>query len=123
MLIVLLLVGDIGSVRSQTQIPSVWNGEWVAEGTLFQIRVTVVNGLMKIDQIESLGQVWSNEDGTVADSNASVIVNYAGASGEIRAELIDPETARVFVASCTPDFMVVCVLSKERQAIFRKVQH
>ena len=48
-------------------------------------------------------------------------VEYAGVTGKIRAELVDPNTAVAFAASCLPDFMVVCMLSKDRQAVFRKV--
>lgn len=104
------------------QSSNVWNGKWIAEGTLFQIGVTVTNGVMVIEQIESMGQEWTNEDGSVEAGIASVSVSYAGATGVIQAQLIDDQTARVFAASCVPDFMVVCVLSKDREAIFRKVE-
>ncbi len=105
-----------------SQTASVWDGKWIAEGTLFQIGVIVVNGIMKVEQIESMGQIWTNEDGEVDGNVATVSVNYAGATGIIQAELIDETTARAFAASCVPDFMVVCVLSKDRQAIFRKLE-
>ncbi len=101
---------------------SAWDGKWIAESTLFQIGVTVQNGVMIIEQIESMGQEWTNEDGSINGNIASVSVSYAGATGIIQAELISNSLARVFAASCAPVFMVVCVLSKDREAIFRKIE-
>lgn len=98
-----------------------WEGEWLAEGTLFRIGVKVEDGILKVSQLESMGQVWSNEDGQIDGNVANVQVDYAGATGIIQAELINADTAVLFAASCQPDFMVVCVLSKDRQAVFRKV--
>ena len=98
-----------------------WDGEWLAEGTLFQIGVSVENNTMVVTQIESMGQIWSNQDGAIEGNTVTVEVEYAGAKGTIQAELIDESTAVAFAASCLPDFMVVCVLSKDRQAIFKKV--
>lgn len=98
-----------------------WNGEWVAEGTLFRIGVSVQNSVMEVLQLESLGQIWTSEDGQVAGNVATVEVTYLGATGIIQAELIDENTAILFAASCLPEFMVVCTLSKDRQAIFKKV--
>ena len=100
---------------------SVWNGEWIAEGTLFRIGVSVEDGVMKVVQIESLGQIWTSQEGSVAGNMADVEVQYLGATGVIVAELIDENTAILHAASCAPDFMVVCALSKDRQAIFKKV--
>ena len=98
-----------------------WDGEWLAEGTLFQIGVSVENNTMVVTQIESMGQIWSSKDGAIDGNTVTVDVEYAGAKGTIQAELIDESTAVAFAASCLPDFMVVCVLSKDRQAIFKKV--
>lgn len=98
-----------------------WDGEWLAEGTLFRIGVKVEDGILKVSQLESMGQVWNNEDGEIDGNVAKVKVDYAGASGIIQAELINADTAVLFAASCQPDFMMVCVLSKDRQAVFRKV--
>lgn len=98
-----------------------WEGEWLAEGTLFRIGVKVEDGILKVSQLESMGQVWSNEDGEIDGNIAKVQVDYAGASGIIQAELVNADTAVLFAARCQPDFMVVCVLSKDRQAVFRKV--
>ena len=109
-------------VTAQTQIANAdWEGEWLAEGTLFRIGVTSDNGLLKITQIESMGQIWSSGDGKIDGNIARVEVEYAGATGVIRAELLDAKTAVLSAASCQPEFMVVCALSQGRQAIFRKV--
>lgn len=95
---------------------------WNAEGTLFSIGIIIENGEMKVTQIESLGFEWTNENGKIDGNIVTVEVDYAGVTGTIRAELIDAKTAVAFAASCMPDFMVMCVLSKDRQAIFRKVE-
>ena len=121
-LLLILLSAAQGLVTAQTQIANAdWEGEWLAEGTLFKIGVTADSGLLKITQIESMGQIWSSGDGKVDGNIARVEVEYAGASGVIRAELLDAKTAVLSAASCQPEFMVVCALSKGRQAIFRKV--
>jgi len=99
-----------------------WNGEWIADGTLFQIEVAVENNVMKVMQIESLGFVWTSQDGRVNGNTVQVEVEYAGVQGIIQADLVDPNTAIVFAASCLPEFMVVCALAKDRQAVFRKLQ-
>lgn len=112
-------VGPGSAAQTATELQ--WDGEWIAEGTLFRIGVVVENNIMQVTQIESMGQIWTNEDGEVDGNVVRVKVDYAGASGIIQAELIDSETAIAFAASCLPDFMVVCALSKDRQAIFRKV--
>ncbi len=98
-----------------------WNGLWVAEGTLFSIAITIENEEMKVGQVESLGFEWSSENGKVDGNVVTVEIEYAGVAGTIQAELVDPDTAVAFAATCLPDFMVVCMLSKDRQAIFRKV--
>jgi len=77
---------------------------------------------MKIRQIESLGFEWTNSDGVVEGNIARVEVEYAGVSGIIQVELIDANTAVAFAATCTPEFMVVCALAKDRQAVFRRVE-
>ena len=121
LLIALLMVTAAGILSSRAQSTTAWDGQWVAEGTLFEIMVSVVGGIMTIGQIESLGQVWTNEDGTVDNTKALVPVSYAGASGIVQAELVDYETARVSVASCEPEFLVVCTLSRDHQVIFKKL--
>lgn len=124
-LLVLLALGTLLGIApgsaAQTATELQWDGEWIAEGTLFRIGVVVENNVMQVTQIESMGQIWTNEDGEVDGNVVRVKVDYAGASGIIQAELIDSETAVAFAATCMPDFMVVCALSKDRQAIFRKV--
>ncbi|MGB1401957.1 MAG: hypothetical protein ACPG6K_08555, partial [Pseudohongiellaceae bacterium] len=121
-LLLMILSAAQGPVTAQTQIANAdWEGEWLAEGTLFRIGVTSDNGLLKITQIESMGQIWSSGDGKIDGNIARVEVEYAGAAGVIRAELLDAKTAVLSAASCQPEFMVVCALSQGRQAIFRKV--
>ena len=117
-----ILSATQGPVTAQTQIANAdWEGEWLAEGTLFRIGGTADNGLLKITQIESMGQIWSSGDGKIDGNIARVEVESAGATGVLRAELLDAKTAVLSAASCQPEFMVVCALSQGRQAIFRKV--
>ena len=121
-LLLTILSATQGPVTAQTQIANAdWEGEWLAEGTLFRIGVTADNGLLKITQIESMGQIWSSGNGKIDGNIARVEVEYAGAAGVIQAELLDAKTAVLSAASCQPEFMVVCALSQGRQAIFRKV--
>ena len=106
----------------QNQDPSAhkWNGEWVAEGTIFRIRVEIEGSRLVVHQIESLGFDWTNEAGEIEGNVATINVKYAGVEGVIQAEFLDETTASVFAASCAPDYMVVCLLAKDQRAIFKK---
>lgn len=115
----LLLIASLGHARED--LSAHWEGEWIVEGTLFRIAVAVENDELVVTQIESLGFLWTSENGEIDGNVVRVAVEYAGVTGTIQAELIDPNTAVAFAASCLPDFMVVCMLSKDRQAVFRKV--
>lgn len=107
---------------AQEDLSEYWNGNWNAEGTLFTIGISVENDALKVEQIESLGFVWTNKDGVIDGNIVSVEVEYAGVIGIIQAELIDANTAIAFAETCTPEFMVVCALAKDRQAVFRRVE-
>ena len=98
-----------------------WNGEWVAEGTIFKIKVEVEGVRLIVHQIESMGFEWTNEAGVIEGNIATINVRHAGVEGVIQAELLDETTASVFAASCAPDFMVVCLLAKDQKAVFKKV--
>ena len=106
----------------QNQDPSAhkWNGEWVAEGTIFRIRVEIEGSRLVVHQIESLGFDWTNEAGEIEGNVATINVKYAGVEGVIQAEFLDETTASVFAASCAPDYMGVCLLAKDQRAIFKK---
>lgn len=116
-----LLLALDPQARAAEDYAQYWNGVWNAEGTLFSVEVTVVDGRVELRQLESLGFQWSSSAGTVAGSILEIEVDYAGVSGVIRARLEDANTAIVFARSCMPDFMVVCVLARDRQARFRKL--
>lgn len=98
-----------------------WAGEWLVEGTLFRIGVEVEGDTMTIRQIESLGFLWTSGNGRIDGNVATVEVEYAGVTGMIQAELVGPSTAVAFAATCLPDFMVVCLLARDQQAVFLKV--
>ncbi len=97
-----------------------WNGVWIAEGTLFSVAVSVEDGRAEVGQIESLGFQWTSGNASVSGASLRMEVEYAGVSGIIEARLEEPGRAVVFARSCLPDYMVVCVLARGRQAVFRK---
>ncbi|MBT4257455.1 MAG: hypothetical protein HOD87_15450, partial [Gammaproteobacteria bacterium] len=68
------------------------------------------------------GFLWTSKNGSIEGNVVRVEVEYAGVTGIIQAELIDPNTAIAFAATCLPEFMVVCALAKDRQAVFRRVE-
>lgn len=109
-----------GSLQAQDDSPS-WEGRWIAEGTLFQIQVSVSDNKLRVSQVESLGFIWSSSVGEIKGNIARVPIEYAGVSGIVQAQLFGDGTAVVHAASCTPEFMVVCALAKNRQAVFRKI--
>lgn len=109
-------------ILAQEDFALPWNGAWIAQGTLFSIGVSIRNNEVIVKQIESLGFEWTATNGKLAGNLVTVQVEYAGVTGIIQAQLIDDNTALVSPQGCTPEFMVVCVLAKNQQVIFRKVQ-
>ena len=107
--------------NAQEDLSAHWDGIWVVEGTLFSITVTIENEEFKVGQLESLGFDWSSENGKVDGNIVTVEIEYAGVTGTVQAELLSPNSAVAFAVTCLPDFMVVCMLSKDRQAVFRKI--
>ncbi|MFT7207810.1 MAG: hypothetical protein ACI9JU_002576 [Pseudohongiellaceae bacterium] len=107
--------------NAQKDLSAHWEGTWVVEGTLFSIAVTIENEEFRVRQVESLGFEWTSKNGIIDGNVVTVEIEYAGVAGTIQAELVDPNTAVAFAATCLPDFMVVCMLSKDRQAVFRKI--
>ena len=112
---------DVGVTLRDFTESTLWNGEWVAQGTLFRIRVRVEESTIEIIEVESMGFEWTSEAGEIEGNVARVPVRYAGVSGIVQAQLIDSNTAVASAETCMPDFMVVCLLAKDRQAVFRKV--
>ena len=98
-----------------------WNGEWMAEGTIFRVRLVVEGSRLTVHQLESMGFDWTNEIGHLEGNIATINVEYAGVKGVIQAEFFDETTASVSAASCIPDFMVICLLAKDQKAIFKKI--
>jgi len=111
----------LASANAQEDLSAHWDGAWIVEGTLFSIAVTVDNEEFRVRQVESLGFEWTSKNGRIDGNVVTVEFAYAGVAGTIQAELVDPNTAVAFAATCLPDFMVVCMLSKDRQAVFRKI--
>ena len=98
----------------------VWEGRWVADGSLFEVRIEVENSVMTISQIESMGFVWQSKSAKVAGNIATVEVEYIGVTGVAQAQVISEDTAVVSALSCKPNYMVICLLTKDQQLIFRK---
>lgn len=107
---------------SQTAGVDAWEGRWVAQGTLFQVGITINESVIAVNEVESLGFVWNSGEGQVNGNVARIPVQYAGVKGIVRVELVNANTAVAIAASCMPDFMVVCALARGRQAIFKRVQ-
>ena len=110
------------SLNAQDDLSPHWNGVWNAEGTLFTMGIQVENDILKVTQIESMGFEWTNQDGKIEGNIVQVEIEYAGTIDIIQAELIDANTVVAFALSCTPEYMVVCLLAKDRRAIFKKVE-
>lgn len=121
LLVLLLILIPRAHAQAAEDLSRHWAGEWLVEGTLFRIGVEVEGDTMTIRQIESLGFLWTSENGKIDGNVATVEVEYAGVTGRIQAELVGPSTAIAFAATCLPDFMVVCLLAKDQQAVFLKV--
>ena len=98
----------------------VWEGSWVADGSLFEVLIEVENSVMTISQIESMGFVWQSKSAKVAGNIATVEVEYIGVTGIAQAQVISEDTAVVSALSCKPNYMVICLLTKDQQVIFRK---
>ena len=116
----------LGSLSAGAQTDSVmvtddgshWNGEWIAEGTLFRVAVTVQDNVLELAEVQSLGFVWSAQPGTISGNQATIQAQYAGATALLQVNLLEADRAVVEAASCTPEFLVVCVLAKGQQAVF-----
>ena len=95
-----------------------WNGIWLAEGTLFSVAVTVQDNVIEVQENQSLGFTWTSQTGSISGNEATIRVGYAGATAQLLARLTGDGTAVVEAATCTPEFMVVCLLAKGQQARF-----
>lgn len=115
----LLLLTTAHAQTGDNGMPSAnWNGTWIAQGTLFSVSVTVQDSVIQVDEVQSLGFVWTSRPGRVAGDQASIEVSYAGVTARLLARLTGDNTAVVEAASCMPEFMVVCALAKGQQATF-----
>ncbi len=118
---VLLALNLAGNAAAQTTMPDEWNGVWIADGSLFKIGVKVTDGNMVVTEVDSLGFAWTASAGIVAGNQATIEVQYAGATGRVAVQLLDGNSGVASLLSCLPEFMVVCALAKDRQARFIRV--
>ena len=121
-IVAVILFSYLLSANAQEDSSAHWNGVWMIEDTLFSIAVRVENDTLKVQAVESLGFIWSAKNGKIEGRQASIEVEFSGATGTVQAELKDSNTAIVIVTNCLPDFMMACLLSKDRKAVFRKVK-
>ena len=117
-----LLVGAANpAAMAQDDTMPAWNGVWTAEGTFFSIAVSIEDNVFRVTPVESMGFEWSAAEGFVSGSQATLQVFYGGASAIVNVQLLDSGTAVATADRCLPDYMVVCVLAKDQQARFVKL--
>ena len=104
--------------QAQESQADAWNVTWLAQGTLFSVEVVVRDSSFRVNQVQSLGFVWSSKPGRIDGDRATMEVQYAGVTAVLLARLTGPDTAVVEAASCIPEFMLVCALAKGQQAYF-----
>ena len=95
-----------------------WDGEWIADGTLFRVAVNISNGEFIVNEVDSLGFVWTTKNGIYSGDRAVIEAEYAGATAVVEIQLIDPNTAIANLRNCVPEYIVVCVLAMGQQARF-----
>ena len=97
-----------------------WQGLWTAAGTPFALRLVqrAAGEAIELEQIESLGFEWQAT--SIRENAGSLLIDieYAGVTGTIQVQRQDQDTALAMPLNCTPEYMVVCVLSKGQQALF-----
>ena len=64
------------TASGQTQNNSVYdlNGQWVAEGTIFRVRLEIDGSRVIVHQLESMGFDWTNEIGHLEANMATISV-------------------------------------------------
>lgn len=95
-----------------------WNGIWLAQGTLFSVAVNAGNSEFRVEEVQSLGFLWTSEPGSVNADLATFQVTYAGATATLQAQLTGDDVAVVEAINCVPEYMVVCALAKGQTALF-----
>ncbi len=97
-----------------------WHGVWNATGTPFTLRLIEdpETQEIRVEQIESLGFEWTATGVTRTENTLLVDIDYAGITGTVQVTRQSTGTALASPLSCTPEYMVVCVLSKGQQELF-----
>ena len=70
------------TAAGQTQNNLVYdlNGEWVAEGTIFRVRLEIDGSRVIVHQLESMGFDWTNEIGQLEANMATICLLYTSPS-------------------------------------------
>ena len=103
--------------------PSSWQGLWIALGTPFALQLvqTAPGAEVKLQQVESMGFEWTATSVREQGDALLIDVDYAGVTGTVRVIRQSASTALASPLSCTPEYMVVCVLSKGQSAVFKLI--
>lgn len=97
-----------------------WDGVWVAEGTVFSLRVIRQNQRMFVAPVESLGFVWNSGVGTISGDTATIEVEYQGARGTVVVTQNGGGVATARALNCLPETHLVCALVRGQQVRFFK---
>ncbi len=101
-----------------------WHGVWNAAGTPFTLRLIQEHddASIRLEQIESLGFDWKTKAVRQEGNALFLDIDYAGVAGTIRVQRRDSSSAIATPLSCTPEYMVVCALSRGQQALFVRIE-
>lgn len=101
-----------------------WHGVWNAAGTPFTLRLVQesADAQVSLEQIESLGFEWTAKRVRQEDGMLLVDIDYAGVTGTVRVQRRDASSALASPLSCTPEYMVVCALSRGQRALFVRLE-
>jgi hypothetical protein len=97
-----------------------WQGEWMAEGTDFSLRVVPEGNQFQVEPVFPLGLNWKAGTGMISGNSGTINVEYEGVTAQVLVQLIDIDSAIVRSMSCQPDYHVICTLVRNQQARFIK---
>lgn len=95
-----------------------WQGEWLAEGTDFRLRVIPDGNQFQVEPVFPLGLNWKAGTGMISGNSGTINVEYEGVTAQVMVQLIDIDSAIVRSMSCQPDYHVICTLVRNQQARF-----
>lgn len=100
----------------------VWQGEWLAEGTDFSLKVIPNGNRFQVEPVFPMGLNWKAGTGVISGNSGTIHVEYEGVTAQVMVQLTGSESAIVRSMSCQPDYHVICTLVRNQQARFIKQQ-